>query len=173
MAAGLPDLVDCERLAADSAALNREYELSGLPRLNDLLAEPRGTLQARFAFSKLASGGAGARVAFEAEPSLVCQRCLQSFALHVSGASDVEFAATDEAAAADAERECFRMTNGQVSLRELAEEELLLALPLAPVCSTPQTCGKAPGDVSGNVAVDVAGEMRRPFSALQDLLKKT
>jgi len=31
--------------------------------------------------------------------------------------------------------------NGLVSLRELAEEELLLALPIAPACSTPLTCG--------------------------------
>ncbi len=173
MAAGLPDLVDCERLAEESAALQREYELGGLPRLKDLLAEPQGSVSASFVFSKLASGGPGVRVEFDATPRLVCQRCLQGFDLHVSGASDVEFAMSGEPDAAASERECFRMESGQVSLRELAEEELLLALPMAPACSTPLTCGRAPSFARGNEAADAAGGMRRPFSALQDLLKKT
>ena len=178
MAAGLPDLVDCERLAEESAALQREYELGGLPRLKDVLAELRGSVSASFAFSTLASGRPGVRVTFDATPRLVCQRCLQGFDLHVSGASDVEFAVSDDTDEADLERECFRMENGQASLRELAEEELLLALPIAPACSTPLTCGRAPRLVGGTEAAVAAGEMRgeavhRPFSALQDLLKKT
>ena len=169
----MPDLVDCARLAEAAAALQRVYELGGLSRLKDVLAEPRGTLCARFAFSKLASGRAGAEVKFEATPQLVCQRCLQGFAMPVSGASRIEFASSDEADDADAERECFRMESGQVSLRELAEEELLLALPLAAACSTPLTCGRAPRYATDNEASEAAGEMRRPFSALQELLKKT
>jgi uncharacterized protein len=173
MAAGLPDLVDCARLAEDAAALQRVYELGGLPRLQDVLAEPRGTLSAGFAFSKLASGRAGAEVKFEATPQLVCQRCLQGFGLPVSGASQIEFASSDEADDRDSERECFRMKGGQVSLRELAEEELLLALPMAPACSTPLTCGRAPRYATDDEAPEAAGEMRRPFSALQELLKKT
>jgi len=65
-----------------------------------------------------------------------------------------------------------------VSLRDLAEEELLLALPLAPACSTPDTCGRAQGLSEGGAAADRADEMpesavRRPFSGLKDLLKKT
>jgi len=178
MAAGLPDLVDCARLADESAALRREYELGGLSRVKDLLAEPLGSLRASFAFSTLASGGPGAHVTFDATPRLVCQRCLQGFELHVSGASDVEFAVSDESDAADSERESVKMENGQVSLRELAEEELLLALPMAPACSTPLTCGKAPSYAGGDEAAGAAGEMRgeamrRPFGALKDLLKKT
>ena len=117
--------------------------------------------------------GHGAEVTFEATPQLVCQRCLQGFGMPVSGTSQIEFASSDTADDGEAERECFRMENGQVSLRELAEEELLLALPLAPACSTPLTCGRAPRFATDNEASDAAGEMRRPFSALQELLKKT
>jgi uncharacterized protein len=173
MAAGLPDLVDCARLAEDLAVLERVYELDELPRLKDLLAEARGTLRASFAFEKLESGRCGARVTIEATPLLVCQRCMQGFGLALSGGSAVEFAAGDGAPDADMEREFFSMRNGLVSLRELAEEELLLALPIAPVCDTPSTCGRAPSYVAGDQTHDVASEMRRPFSALQDLLKKT
>ena len=66
----------------------------------------------------------------------------------------------------------FTARGGMVSLRELAEEELLLALPVAPACSIPLTCGNAP-DLTIDAPVDPEQEqMRRPFSALQDLLKK-
>jgi uncharacterized protein len=171
MAAGLPDLVDCARLAEDAAVLERVYELGELPRLQDVLAEPQGVLNARFAFSKAPSGRAGASVAVRAAPKLVCQRCMQGFTFPVSGSSEVEFAG-DEAADAS-ERDFFRAERGLVRLSELAEEELLLALPIAPACSTPQTCGHAPSFAADATPSEVSEGMRRPFGALQDLLKKT
>jgi len=60
----------------------------------------------------------------------------------------------------------------------LAEEELLLALPIAAACSAPQSCGNAP-EFAANAEVPEApspeapGAGRRPFGGLQDLLKKT
>jgi uncharacterized protein len=173
MASGLPDLVDSARLAEEAALLERVYELGSLSRLADVLAEPRGVARASFAFSKTSSGGAGARVAVWAEPQLVCQRCMQAFAFPVSGGSDVEFARDDESSAADSGREPFRADGGLVSLRDLAEEELLLALPLAPACSAPQSCGRAPGLAAEAERSEESSGMRRPFSALKDLLKKT
>jgi uncharacterized protein len=170
MAAGLPDLVDCARLAEEAVALRRDYALGELPRLKDLLAEPRGTLSATFAFAKLASGRPGARVSIEASPQLVCQRCMHGFGLRATGASEIEFATSEDT---ESEREFFRMENGRVSLRELAEEELLLALPIAPACNSPQSCGRAPSYATGDETTGATGDMRRPFSALQDLLKKT
>lgn len=171
MAGGLPDLVDCARLAEEAAVLERAYELRELPRLKELLAEPRGALHATFAFSKLASGRPGASIAVRAAPVLVCQRCLQGFAFPVESRSDVEFADDEMAAPSDAEHEVFATRGGLASLRELAEEELLLALPIAPVCRTPLTCGNPPG-LAEPPEPERSDEVRRPFSALKDLLKK-
>jgi uncharacterized protein len=163
MASGLSDRVDCARLAADAAVLERAYPLSELSRLQDLLADARGSVKARFAFSKLEAGRVGATVAVQASPWLVCQRCLQGFELPVSGDSEIEFAMAPLAAAAESPREIYLMDEGFVSLRALAEEELLLALPVIACCSMPETCGRAPTQ-----------EVRqRPFAVLQDLLKKT
>ncbi len=173
MAAGLPDLVDCARLAEEEAVIERVYGLRELPRLQDVLAESGGKLSARFAFSKAASGRAAASIAIQATPQLVCQRCMQGFAFPVSGSSEIEFSDEEEASASSTERELYRMDGGRVSLRELAEEELLLALPLAPACSAQQECANAPTLLADADAPQPAGEMRRPFSALQDLLKKT
>jgi len=170
----MTDLVNCADLADAGAVFERVYELGDLHRLKDSLADPRGTVLARFAFTKLASGCPGARVTVSATPLLVCQRCMQDFGLTVSGGSDLEFSNGDEQHSAESERELFEVRDGLVSLRELAEEEVLLALPIAPACGTPMTCGKAPGYATGARAEDAAAtEMRRPFSALQDLLKKT
>jgi uncharacterized protein len=173
MAAGLPDLVDCARLAEEAAVLERTYEMRELPRLKEFLAQPQGVVNASFAFSKLASGRPGARVEVRAAPALICQRCMQGFAFPVEGGSDVEFADDEAAVATDSERELYGTRGGLVSLRELAEEELLLALPVAPACRTPSTCGNAPEPASDVSEPGSSEEMRRPFSVLQDLLKRS
>jgi uncharacterized protein len=173
MAPGLPDRVDCAHLADDAAVLERVYLLGELPRLQDLLADARGSVRAKFAFAKLDSGRMGATVAVEANPQLVCQRCLQGFAFAASGRSEVEFSAGAAADSADSQREAYAMDEGLVSLRELAEEELLLALPIVAACSTPQSCGRAPTFAADDLISDVPEERSRPFAVLQDLLKKT
>jgi uncharacterized protein len=172
MAAGLPDLVDCTHLAEEAAVLKRTYRLRDLPRLKDVLAEPAGSIDASFAFSKMPSGRAGAHVAISAAPVLTCQRCMQGFALPISGGSDVEFTSDEAGTASDEDHELVHAAGGRVSLRELAEEELLLALPFAPACDTPLTCGRAEGLEADAEEPKESDELRRPFSALQDLLKK-
>jgi uncharacterized protein len=172
MAAGLPDTVDCARLAEDAAEFERTYELRSLPRIKDVLAGPAGVLNASFVFSKTASGRAGAHVAVRAAPMLTCQRCMKGFAFPVSGGSDLEFMSDESGAASDTEREVFHTAGGRVALRDLAEEELLLALPIAPACGTPDRCGNAPSFSVDAAEPAVSDDVRRPFSALQDLLKK-
>jgi uncharacterized protein len=173
MAADLPDLVDYARLGEEDAQLERVYALADLPRLRDLLAEPRGTLQVNFAFAKADSGRARVGVVIRAVPQLVCQRCMRGFEFSVSGGSEVEITSDHVPQASDAEREFYFEETDTVSLRELAEEELLLMLPIAAACSTPQSCGNAP-NFAADAEVPAASDMgRRPFGGLQDLLKKT
>ena len=88
-------------------------------------------------------------------------------------AARLNFRTAWAADAADSQREVYAMDEGRVSLRELAEEELLLALPIVAACDTPQTCGRAPVHEAGAVVQDLPSGRSRPFSALQDLLKKT
>ncbi|MGB6309310.1 MAG: YceD family protein [Steroidobacteraceae bacterium] len=173
MAPGLPDRVDCAHLADDAVVLDRVYPLGEMSRLQDLLADARGTVRASFAFAKLGAGRSGATVTVEAVPQLVCQRCLQGFAFAAAGSSGIEFSGDSASGALDSQREVYATEGGQVSLRELAEEELLLALPIVAACSTPQTCGRAPAFEAGAEIQDSSSERTRPFTALQDLLKKT
>ena len=64
------------------------------------------------------------------------------------------------------------MDEGRVSLRELAEEELLLALPIVPM-HAPQSCVRIPAYEALDQGQDLREEKSRPFAALQNLLKKT
>ena len=168
MAPGLPDRVDCTRLADEAAVLERVFALEDMPRLHDLLVNTNGSVKARYAFQRVDGSRAGATVSVQAAPQLVCQRCLMGFALPVAASSEIEFATSEAAAPADTTREIYVMTDGLVSLRELAEEELLLALPVIAACDSPRSCGRAPA-----LDADVADAPRRPFAGLQDMLKKT
>jgi DUF177 domain-containing protein len=168
MAPGLPDRVDCVQLAEEAAVLERVFALTDLPRLQDLLGAPSGSVRARYAFERVDGSRAGATLSVEAAPQLMCQRCLMGFAFPVSVSSEIEFATSESAASADSPREIYLMSNGLVSLRELAEEELLLALPVIAVCTTPDICGRAPA-----LDADTADAPRRPFAGLQEMLKKT
>jgi uncharacterized protein len=172
MAPALPDRVDCAHLADNRVVLERVYPLGEMPRLQDLLADARGSVRARFAFAKLGAGLAGASVAVEATPQLVCQRCLQGFAYAAAGSTEIEFSSGAGEAAANSQREVYATDEGWVSLRELAEEELLLALPIVAM-HTPPTCGQARIYEAGGEIQDMSGDRSRPFTALQDLLKKT
>jgi uncharacterized metal-binding protein YceD (DUF177 family) len=101
----------------------------------------------------------------QATPQLVCQRCTQGFEFSVASESEIEFAASEAEAPVDSPREIYLMDEGSVSLREMAEEELLLALPIVAACSTPESCGRTPSPIQEPTT--------RPFAGLQDLLKKT
>jgi uncharacterized protein len=164
MKAGLPDRVDCVRLGKEGATLERNYALAELDRLQDRLAAAQGTVHATFAFVLLADGHPGAAVTVRAAPSLICRRCLQGVAFQLTGRSEIEFARSEDVEPTDPQREIYVMQDGWVSLRELAEEELLLALPGIAAHDAPQECGSAPTPES---------DRTRPFAGLQDLLRKT
>ena len=153
--------------------LERVYGLADLDRLKDVLTDARGLVSARFAFSNTLRGRPGASIEVRAEPLLRCQRCMQGFALAVSARSEVEFAEDDSADPSDAQREVYRAAGGKVSLRDLAEEELLLALPIVPVCDEPEACVNAPSLSGDPERAGKSDAMRRPYGGLKELLKKT
>jgi uncharacterized protein len=172
MAPALPDRVDCAHLADNAVVLERVYSLVEMPRLQDLLAGPQGSVHARFSFAKVDSGRVGATVAIESVAQLVCQRCLQSFAYPLAGSSEIEFAGSLSPGAAQSQREVYVMDEGSVSLRELAEEELLLALPIVAM-HEPQACEQALTEETDGEVQGMSGDRTRPFASLKNLLKKT
>jgi uncharacterized protein len=101
---------------------------------------------------------------------LTCQRCLNPMRVNVDSRSRVMLIGTeDEADRVPAGIETVLALERRVSVRELVEEELLLAVPIVPLHQDPREC--APGE---RVALAQAGEtsVQRPFERLGELLKR-
>ena len=170
------DEVDVNQLAAQGAVVERRFPLSGCARLRDLLApgqskQPR-EIRARFSFAR-EQGNPAALVEVEASLPLTCQRCLQPVEWPVASASRLVF--VDEAAGGatiDDGRDAFETRGGQAALVEIAEEELLLALPLVATHQNPADCAALAQPATGPGTPTAAEHGQRPFEGLKELLGK-
>lgn len=157
-----------------------EGELTGaLPRLESavaaLMAPP--AVRVRFTGGPVPGGGdPGIEVHAEARVEMVCQRCLESFqhtlvsdaTLRVrsrpSGTADDERMGGNDG---QDEIECD--PGDRINLRELVEDEMILALPFAPTCERP-ACGlDVPADVATGEADESPARKENPFAALAAL----
>lgn len=159
-------------LSAQGATLESGLGPRDLPRVRALVAPEAATtaggLQARVAFR----GGPQSRpvVAIEVHGALplVCQRCLGPVPWPVD--VDVALAVVpDESATrdlADPFDSVLLDGDGALHLRDAVEDEILAALPLAPLHAEARDCRAVPaGEDAGPVA-----QVHRPFAGLDALL---
>lgn len=176
-----PLRLDVAALALDGAALGGEWPGATLDRLAELQAPPQDLALAPVAWQAqaqrvLVPGTDGELwLALRAEASvwLTCQRCLQPMAWPLSLDRRLRFVRTEaEAEALDAELDEDVLSLARsINLRELVEDELLLALPLVPMHDTcPQPLPVSAGDAEPDPAVAEAPP--NPFAVLQQLKKK-
>ena len=175
MARPLLDRLDVEELAAHHVRLARDFPISGFSRLRDSLARTDGSAVVDFRFHPAGSYPA-VEGAVRARAWLVCQRCLQEFQVALESPVRVAFVPRDaEAGRVPDEYDALTAPGGRIALEELVEEELLLALPLAPTHATPSECAlqlaaaAAEQEIAGPQA---RRPVQRPFAELRDLLKR-
>ncbi len=154
----IPTFVDSLSFARSGETLAGEYTVSGMVRLQGLLASNDGTIRFQLSGS-MTAGRPTLQLLLDAELRLVCQRCLEPYTQSVRSVSDMPIARD--------ERELARwesddpLIDGQIAdpkldVRNLVEDEILLSLPLMPrhavgECSLGYEC--SPGDES-SPAVD-------------------
>ncbi|MBL8350043.1 MAG: DUF177 domain-containing protein [Burkholderiaceae bacterium] len=172
-----PLRLDVAAFAAEGAQLADRWPGVGLQRLADSQTPPQDLVLPEVAWSvhgeRLPVAGGEPELwltlAVQASVWLTCQRCLQPFRVPLAFERRLRFVRGEaEAEALDAESEEDVLALSRwLDLRELVEDELLLALPLVPrheVCPEPLpvSAGEAaPGDD--------APEPLHPFAALQAL----
>lgn len=166
------DPVDATLLAGRAAAVVRRYSLQDLPRGQRAGALPGTEMAMEFRFGS-AESGVAVDTHLEGKVVLICQRCLQPVELPVTSDSLLAILGTD--AAADElpeDREPVVADATRLDLGWLADEEVLLALPL--VAMHDAFCAPAEVDTDdAGVEAPPAGERRhRPFENLRDLLNK-
>lgn len=162
--------LDALGLAADGAVVERQYPIACFARLGDHLARADGAAEVRLELQMM-DGTAVGVMNLRAMVVQTCQRCLQPFEREL--VSEVRLAfAPQEGAVLPADHEVIPGDPRRVGLAELAEDELLLSLPLIARHAEGEEC-RLPADVmsSAVAAKPEAPEMRRPFAGLKDLLK--
>jgi uncharacterized protein len=160
--------LDALGLARSGAVVEREFPVARFERLRDRLAESTGVVRARAGF-RLAGRWPTADLAVGADVVMTCQRCLGPLRRHLASESQLVFA--DEGSTELPEG--YEAVGGDpqaLDLASLVEDELLLALPIIPQHEPGEACA-LPAATKPENEPAAAGEMRRPFSGLKDLLK--
>jgi uncharacterized protein len=141
----LPDL---DRLAARGAVLDGEIELKRLARLNELLHADSGSVRASLRFRQRSGGWLIVEVKYDATLNLTCQRCLEPMTQRVEASIEMGLL-EDETLEKHLPEGCepYVLEDGRLLPAELIEDELIVALPLAPRHARTEQCGRLARDL--------------------------
>ncbi len=170
MSAGWSKLLDAGSLADGRAQMDFAIPLAEFPRLALQLRDTAGEAAGGLSFAR-ESRLAVADVRVSAEVVLTCQRCLQPVRCPIDSEGRAALVATPEEADRVPETlEAVFAEGHRISLLDLVEEELLLALPLVPRHAD---CGGDEVDADEAAQPDEAApETHRPFGELAQLLRR-
>lgn len=159
-----PLAINSIEFARKALEIHDRIAVSQFPRLHDLLASMDSELD--YSLQGLINGDNQPvlRLQIESELRLQCQRCLEAFPFQLS--VDSAFVLVDDDAAIPSEDDEdfadqeYLVADTQMSVLELVEDEMLLALPYTPKHDEAQ-CG----------AIEMLNELKKPspFAVLQGL----
>lgn len=156
-------VIDGFEFASAGASQQGALPLSDFPRLADALASSAGKVSYSVKGMRDEHGRPGLRVAVRGTLSLRCQRCLEPIGFDVDSESILVLAATQaeiDAEPADPNAPDRVLAGREMPVRDLVEDELILALPYAP----------RHDDCAGRASVD-AEARPSPFSSLRGLMR--
>ena len=162
-AAPLPKVIEPLKLVEQRAILQGEIAVAQLPRFSAMLLGDEGVARVQMTFDKDEEGIPVIVGTVDATVSVQCQRCLEPMALDLSAQLSLGIVLSDERAShLPKYYDPLVLEDAELSLWELAEDELLLFLPLVAshgedVCQVDAKYQQAEGDSS------------HPFAALQKL----
>lgn len=151
---------DVAKLADSRAEFDYAIPCAELSGLKEGFSGHGEVLRLRAVFGRL-QGLPVAEITLQGAVSATCQRCLAPMRWPIDSHSRVAVVSAAGSAGVPESCETFLAEDGHVSLLALADEELLLALPLVPRHAAGERCGPAEDD---------AVETQRPFAELGQLL---
>lgn len=166
----LPVHIDPIRMAETRRLLEGRIALAEMARLSGSLLDSEGEVTVSLEFGVDSEGMRFMRGRIQAEVSLECQRCLETMRYPV----DSEFSlalvrSTAEAEALPSHYEPLLVEGEPLFLRDIIEDELLLALPIVPM-HAPEECSV--GSSADEARKDTgATKKESPFAVLADLKK--
>lgn len=154
--------IDSLDFARQGRELRGEIAVAEMPRLQDLLASPQGTVNYILRGMVGRDGNPMLELALEGSCQLRCQRCLAEMNYPVKLVSHLllvpknEF---DEFFDEEGEMDCIA-ADAHLDVQDMIEEEILLSLPFAP---------KHPTGVCQNAVEKLNSAKKNPFSVLSGL----
>lgn len=134
MSSGLPATVDAIRLADTGTRLAGEIPLKAMPRLRDQCLDDRGEASVDLFFERSADRALRRiRGHISAKVRVACQRCLEPMTLTLEAEPSLLVVKAEEHPELLAEDAELLVAGKPVSLNELVEDELLLAMPMIPM----------------------------------------
>jgi len=135
-------LRDLEALGGRQGELVGELKLARLRRLTGLLHSTAGSVRASLQFRQRGIGRLAATLDFATTIELVCQRCLEPFALPIAERVELLLVEPGEAGASNPEGyEPIELEGGRLLPARLIEDELIVAIPLVPKHARIEDCG--------------------------------
>jgi uncharacterized protein len=156
-------VIDGFEFATAGAAQQGILPLEVFPRLRDMLASAAGEVSYSLAGMLDERGRPALRVKVRGTLSLRCQRCLEALPFEVASDEVLVLAATQseiDAEPVDANLPDRLLGSEEMSVRDLVEDELILALPYAP---RHEACEAR--------AAAEANEKVSPFAGLSSMLR--
>lgn len=165
----IPEQVDPFRLAEQGVTLTGTLPLAQMIRLKSNVCSSEGLVSARFEFATDEQGVCFLNGHAEAVLLLACQRCMEPFEYAIITDFALGVVRTlEEANQLPEQYDPALVQEGQLALRELVEDELILNLPIIPR-HEPEACRlKLPIRDSGWEH----GEEKNPFRVLELLKHK-
>ena len=162
-----------DTLVGTETALDFSIPLAELPRVSRELTSTEGEAKGHVRFSRQL-GQAVADLEVSAQPEVVCQRCMQPMRWPVKVKSRVALVSDYDAAdRVPEEMEVFLVEGDSVSVRDLVDEEVMLALPNVPRHGEDSECARQEVQLPGEPdEPDVEPDTQKPFAQLGELLKR-
>ncbi|ASK34364.1 YceD family protein [Alloalcanivorax mobilis] len=162
----LPTYLDPRKYADQERVIEGEARVGDLPRLREYRESLDQPVRIRLAFSRDDDGRRHVRGRVETTLALVCQRCLETVESRIVADVDLVLVWTEEQAKAlPADLDPLLVTGERMTLAEVLEEELLLALPLI---ALHDQCPNSPLEESGE-ADEEQIKPDNPFAVLARL----
>ena len=164
----LPHQIDPFRLAEAGSLLSGEIPLNQMRRLCDLLANDKGQIQVTLQFDVDELGVPCVQGRLQVELELTCQRCLEAYRFVVDHPIALAWVHSEaEIEKLPTRYEPYLVESTPLMLRDVLEDELLLALPSVPMHPVEACKVKVEPVVENEPATEEQRE--NPFSVLASL----
>ena len=149
-------------LAEKQERLKGSVAVSALRRVKDLLYSDKGSVNFDLQFDKDDQGHVTIKGEFSVTLNPMCQRCMQSMDLTIRNGISLAVVNLGDAQVLSGDYEPLTLVDNQIALETLLEEEILLAMPIAPMHERNICDG-------GDLMDKYQASPESPFAVLKDL----